>query len=862
MDSSLSHYRITSRLGKGGMGEVYRATDTKLSREVAIKVLPAEVAGDPERLARFKREAQILAALNHPHVAAIHGLEESDGKPFLVLELVEGEDLGERLKRGAIPVDEATLIAKQIAEGLEAAHEKGIVHRDLKPANVKVTPDGTVKVLDFGLAKAWAGEGPGGGSSGDLSQSPTLAQTGTAAGLILGTAAYMSPEQARGKPVDKRADIWAFGVLLYEMLAGRQLFAGDTVSDVLAAVLRQDIDWKALPASVPAGLRRLLARCLERNPKNRLHDIADARIAIDEVLRGADRDEPPPVVARKPAWSRGLVIGASCAGLALAALAGYRAARQGAGAAPALRFERLTYRFGHFVNARFAPDAQSVFYAAMWEGRPRELFQARPGSGGELSLGQPGADLLAVSRTGELAILQPGMHTSNPYWKWGTLALLPASGGTARELAEDVVWADWAPDGKSLAVVRNKGDGRQLEYPLGTVLYRVPHANIVWPRVSPDGARVALFEGERSGYSVITIDRSGARRALSTGWADWWNLAWSPRGDEVWFGGARAGAASALYAVSLNGVERRLLEAPGTLEMHDVSPDGRVLVASVKSRGLMFGRQVGDSQERSLAWLEASAAADLSDDGLRVLFQEGSEREGGKSGVYLRDISGAAAIRLGDGTPQDLSADGRWALALRGDEIAALPTGAGAPRSRQLPFSELGTARFLPDGERIVLAAREGGGALRLFVAGFGTEPPRPFGPGIALRFANRETQPLAVSPDGRLVACAEAGGGIAIVPIEGGDAVRIPGVGMNDLPIQWTADGRRLFVFDPGGLPVRVFSVDIERGERRLVREIEPRDPVGVSGVDHVFITRDGQSYAYSYQQFFSDLFLVEGLR
>jgi hypothetical protein len=199
---------------------------------------------------------------------------------------------------------------------------------------------------------------------------------------------------------------------------------------------------------------------------------------------------------------------------------------------------------------------------------------------------------------------------------------------------------------------------------------------------------------------------------------------------------------------------------------------------------------------------------------------------------------------------------------LRGDEIAALPTGAGSPRVRQLPFSELGTARFLPDGERIVLAARERGGALRLFVAGFGTEPPRPFGPGIALRFANRETQPLAVSPDGRLVACAEAGGGIAIVPIEGGDAVRIPGVGMNDLPIRWTADGRRLFVFDPGGLPVRVFSVDIERGERRLVREIEPRDPVGVSGVDHVFITRDGQSYAYSYQQFFSDLYLVEGLR
>jgi dipeptidyl aminopeptidase/acylaminoacyl peptidase len=454
------------------------------------------------------------------------------------------------------------------------------------------------------------------------------------------------------------------------------------------------------------------------------------------------------------------------------------------------------------------------------------------------------------------------MHTSNPYWKWGTLALLPASGGTPRQLAEDVVWADWAPDGKSLAVIRTQGGGRQLEYPLGTVLYRVPHARLLWPRVSPDGARVALFEGEAGRFSVVTIDRSGARRALSTGWADWWNLAWSPRGDEVWFGGARVGSASALYAVGLNGVERRLLEAPGTLEIHDVASDGRALVASVKPRGLMFGRQTGAAQETSLAWLEASVAVDLSDDGLHLLFQESSEREGGKTGVYLRDMNGAAAIRLGDGTPQDLSADGRWALVVRESEIAALPTGAGAPRVRQLPFSELGRAHFLPDGQRIVLVAREGAGEMRLFVAGFGTEPPRPFGPGIAPRVLDRQVQSLAVSPDGRLVACAEAAGGIAIVPIEGGDATRIPGVSVDELPIQWTADGRRLLIFDPAGLPARVFAVDIESGERRLVREIEPRDPVGVSGVDNIRMTRDGQSYAYSYQQFFSDLFLVEGLR
>ena len=298
----LGPYVVVSPLGAGGMGEVYRATDTKLGRDVAIKVLPAELAQDPERLARFEREAKLLASLNHPNIAHVYGFESAtlaDGSAvhFLAMELVPGEDLAERLKRGAIPVDEALAIARQIAEALEEAHEKGIVHRDLKPANVKLTPDGKVKVLDFGLAKAWSGGGPAAGSRRDLSQSPTLAHTGTAAGIILGTAAYMSPEQARGKAVDKRADIWAFGVVLWEMLTGRRLFVGETVSDVLAGVLKTEVDFGALPAEAPPAVRRLLRRCLERDPRSRLHDIADARLELqrgDRALRPAiSRRETP-----------------------------------------------------------------------------------------------------------------------------------------------------------------------------------------------------------------------------------------------------------------------------------------------------------------------------------------------------------------------------------------------------------------------------------------------------------------------------------------------------------------------------------------------------------------------------------------
>jgi serine/threonine protein kinase len=297
--SRLGHYQVLAPLGAGGMGEVYCATDTNLGRSVAIKVLPADVARDVDRLARFEREAKLLASLNHPHIAHVYGFEAAplDGSAvhFLAMELVEGDDLTQRLAHGPIPVGEALAMARQIAEALEAAHDKGIVHRDLKPANVKVRDDGTVKVLDFGLAKS-----PGAveaGTSWDVSQSPTIAHTGTAAGMILGTAAYMSPEQARGRPVDKRTDIWAFGVLLWEMLTGKRLFAGDTVSDVLAAVLTHEPDVGLLPTHLQRPVRDLLRRCLVRDPKQRLHDIADARILLDEAISGVSGDSLLPIAA-------------------------------------------------------------------------------------------------------------------------------------------------------------------------------------------------------------------------------------------------------------------------------------------------------------------------------------------------------------------------------------------------------------------------------------------------------------------------------------------------------------------------------------------------------------------------------------
>ena len=391
---SLAHYRVTAALGAGGMGEVYRASDSRLSRDVAIKVLPSEVVNDPDRLARFRREAQVLASLNHPNVGAIYGLEEANGKPFLVLELVEGETLAERIEKGALPLADALEIARQIADGLGAAHEKGIVHRDLKPANVKLTPDGQVKVLDFGLARAYAPDGAE-GSLPSLSHSPTLAAYGTQAGVILGTAAYMSPEQARGKSVDKRADIWAFGVILWEMIHGRKLFGGETVSDTLAAVLRADLEWKELPRETPAALERLLRRCLTRDPKARLHDIADARLEIADALAAKpEQGTPPPAAAQRRRalvpWTLAGVFGIAAMGL------GFVLARQPAERPKLVRFEvhpppkadfqLVSNRPGPAV---VSPDGRSLVFAAVSNGQTRlyvrglDETEARPLGGTE-----------------------------------------------------------------------------------------------------------------------------------------------------------------------------------------------------------------------------------------------------------------------------------------------------------------------------------------------------------------------------------------------------------------------------------------------------------------------------------------------
>jgi Tol biopolymer transport system component len=527
---TLLHYRITDRLGAGGMGEVYRATDTHLNRDVAIKVLPAEVAQDAERLGRFRREAQLLAALNHTNIASIHGLEEADGQPFLVLELVEGEDLKERLERGAIPLTEAVEVAEQIAEALEEAHSRGIIHRDLKPANVKITPEGQVKVLDFGLAKAWAGDAGDGASSASVSQSPTLAHSGTTAGIILGTAAYMSPEQARGKPVDKRADVWAFGVLLWEMLTGRALFTGDTVTDVIAAVVTKEPELDALPADSPPAVRRLLSRCLRKDPRTRLPDIGAARLELQDAIAGtAEVMEAPPAAidaageqrqrARERTWAT-----VALASAALAAAIAFIHFTEAPEARPAVRFSieaPAGWSFGDFNVPTASPDGRQIAFGAvssdgtwmLWV-RPLDAPSARPLAGTE---GGAGPFWSPDGRSIGFFTLDELRKFSLANGAVQRICALPEAGAQGGTWSDDgtLLFSTGAATGRIYSVPAAGGEAK----PLTTHDAARGETGHFFPRFLPDGQHFLFTIGGQNdgavGLHVASLDAPDERRRLS-----------------------------------------------------------------------------------------------------------------------------------------------------------------------------------------------------------------------------------------------------------------------------------------------------------------------------------------------------------
>ncbi len=849
--TKLGPYEILAPIGAGGMGEVYRARDSRLQRDVAMKVLPEQILEKGGARARFEREARALAALNHPGIAAIYAFEEIEGRAVLTMELVEGEPLNVRMARGPLAAGEALPLARQIAEALEAAHEKGIVHRDLKPSNIHVTPAGKVKLLDFGLAKAFETEDSG--SFSGATQTPTLTSPHTVAGTILGTPSYMAPEQARGKPVDKRADVWAFGVVLYEMLAGQKAFPGETPSDVMVAVLTRDPDWSALPQSVPGAVQHLLRRCLTREISNRLHDIADARIELTEPSpSGAYR----PSSAGRFSYARpGMAALFAGALLATAGLTGFLVKRAARIEAP--RFRTLTWSFGSVFSGRFTPDGQNVIYSAELEGRPPALFSTRVDAVDSRRLDIPMGDVAGIAKTGEMALLL-GSHNVGSWLRVGTLAHVSLSGGSPRPILENVFDADIAPDGSSFAVVLADGAGQRLEYPIGHVVYR----NTGWiahPRISPDGKSIAFAdyptEGDDEG-TVMLIDAAGRVTRLSKTLDYLQGLAFAPSG-EIFATGYELERGTTLWAFSPSKPPREVLVVPSVIHIVDVAADGAILLSYDETHVELEGRLLGDETLRTYSWWRANVVAGISDDG-SVYAGDGavSVAEGGMITFYRRSDR-TPPVRIGFGKSAGISPDGRTVYVRGPAAFDAIPTGPGPPRTYALgsvepQVSGVRLLSFSSDGKTAAFAGVAKGSGRRGYVLDtMAGGPPRPVTPvGV---------DDVLLSPDGASLA-AVVGEGIRLYSVRGGAERAVAAAQPKEIPVAWEKSGKALFVWDRG-VPARVHRIDIATGTRTLALEITPRNPAGVL-YGFLRVTPDLTHYLFRFRRRSSYLCTTAGTR
>ncbi|MGC1450258.1 MAG: protein kinase [Candidatus Sulfotelmatobacter sp.] len=848
--SKLGPYEVVAPIGAGGMGEVYRARDGALGRDVAVKVLPASFSEDGDRLRRFKQEAQAAAALNHPNILTIYHVGEHSGSPYIVSELLEGESLRQRLQAGPLPVRKAIDCGVQVARGLAAAHDKGILHRDLKPENIFLTKDGRVKILDFGLAKLTRPEE--GGSGPD-----SLTLTGQSEpGFVLGTVGYMSPEQVRGQVAGPGSDLFSFGAVLYEMLTGKRAFRGETAADTMSAILKEDPqELSEAQRQIPPALERIVRHCLEKNPEERFQSARD--VAFDlEALSAASGTAPVSprfVSAQKPGLLRVLAVAAAI--LAIVAVAVWFAMRRGT--APLPTYHRLTFRQGTVQAARFAPDGQSIVYSASWDGNPPEIYTTRPQGPESRPRGLSGSTLLAVSPTGEIAV-QLGAHAIMPTFSVGTLARTPLEGGAPREILPNVEGAEWAPDSTTLLITRQSAGSDRLEFPPGKLIYETAGA-ISQQRFSPRADRIAFFD--HSGHmsddgSVAVVDLAGHKTVLSTGWEDLTGLAWSPRGDEIWFTGSRDYASSGLFAVTLKGSERKVADVPGDLRLFDIARDGRVLLGHEDWRGVIYGLAPGESRERDLSWFDFSVASDLSADGKTLLLYEAGEAGGAGTPTYLRSTDGSPAVRLSDGTCAALSHDGQRVICFTPEgQLIEVPTKSG--EVKPLTHDQLihGWAQWFPDESRILFHGKEPAHGQRAYVQDLATGQPRAITPEGASSY-------FRLSPDGAQLAVAMGADYRTVVyPVSGGEPRPVVGLEPGEVPVAWSSDSRFLYCYRLGDLPVNIFRVELANGGRTPWKQLEPTDPIGITFVGNILVSSDMKSYVYTVQRRLDVLYLVEGL-
>jgi eukaryotic-like serine/threonine-protein kinase len=848
-DRIIGHYRILEKIGSGAMGDVFRARDERLGRDVAIKLIRPSSSGNPDHLRRFELEARAAAALNHPNIVAVYDVGSDDGIPYIVCELLEGKTLRTRLAGGPVPVRQAIDYALQIVQGLIAANDRRIIHRDLKPENLFVTTDNRIKILDFGVAKLQPALDGFDRSLEDLT-------TVTKVGAMVGTVAYMSPEQLRGKAVDHRSDIFSVGAILYEMLTGRRAFRGETEVDTITAVLREYPPEDNLEqADVPLTFQQVVRHCLEKEPENRFQSARDLAFALDTL---SDVSPSRVTRARSPRKQRTLVAWALAGILSLATLA--LVAVHFREKSTNISYQRLTFEQGTVYSARFAPDFRAIVYGAAWNGKPLQLYSTV----GDSLLTQPlnltDASLLAISQTGELALTLHANHLAHLEPEGGTLARTPLAGGSPREILENVGWADWDPNGE-LAVVHRVHGRDRIEYPIGHTLYE-SNSWISHLRFSPKGDRIAFMDhpapwDDRG--SVLVIDLSGSVSVRTPEWVSEAGLAWSSDGNEVWFTAGKKGITRDLFAVNLSGKIRSVLDLPSAMTLQDVAPDGRALV-SIEIERLAMATTSRGGKPVDISWHDWSIAKDISRDGQSVLFEDASEAAGARYSVAIRKLDGALPIQLGDGSAGSLSPDGKWAISILSGtpgQVRLIPLGPGQSRIITVPGLERilnGSAHFLADGKRITLIGNEPGHGVRCYVVDLEGGKSVPITPeGI--------TGGL-VSPDGKYILRANESGVVGVYPLSGNEPRSIPNLEPGFIPLQWSEDDSAVYGYRPGQVPTKVYKVNLQTGENIVVQELQPETTTGVVEIAPVVLTRDGSRFAYSYYQVFSVLYLISGLR
>ncbi|HSP16793.1 MAG TPA: protein kinase [Thermoanaerobaculia bacterium] len=838
----LGSYEIISMIGAGGMGEVYRARDQRIGREVAIKRLPESLGADLDRLRRFEREARLAGSLNHPNLVTIHDVGSHAGKPFVVMELLRGETLRSELAH-RLPVRKAIDYAIQIARGLAAAHEQGIVHRDLKPENIFVTDDGRLKILDFGLAKAVQREP----DENQLTARRT-SDGPTSHGVILGTAPYMSPEQVSGEPVDVRSDIFSFGVILYEILSGRHPFKHDSAIETMHAILTDETP--DLPEVLPF-LARIVMRCLEKKPAARFQSARDLGYALEDgsSISYASQSKRP----------RNLLVAISVAAIAIAiaALAWVFVSRR----SKPVAYERLTFRRGVVTQARFAPDGRTVLFAAAWDAEPLRIFMKRPEADDVVPLDLPPADLLSVSRSGELAILVDARRAVPFGTTIGTLARISMIGGAPRRLVESVLSADWSPDGRSIAVVRDLGPEQRLEIRSsdgGEVLrqlFATSSGTMGHLRFSPSGDRIAFTVvsnragGRRADLQMINADGTGRRTLGVT--VNFTDLVWSSDGREIWFAEGSL-VQTTVRATSMSGRSRTIFQAPGNTSISDTAGHN-VLMLQNDVVARVFCRARGATAEMEVPWQNWKLPLDITTDGRQVLIW-GSDPA--VPIVGLVPLDGSPLTELARGGSYGFSADQRSVLVQQKPrELAFVPIGAGE-RVVLSPtkLDAIAWAAVVPNGKSLMLAGVVNN-TMRIYE--------KPIAGGELRPISNEPVYfPwITVSPDSASVAAIGPTRRLTVYSVGDGKAAIIPTSVPGDFPIRFADDGSLLYVRSER-MPEVVYRFDFRTQRESVVREITPADPAGVLWASPTIgsMTGDAQCYCYQSAQVLSKLILARG--